>query len=152
MFISEFRPRHWTARHGEWLVGVVISGNGHRIDDHRVGSYDIGIGAICKDCYHCERTIIQTELIAKIDSWFFSTSYYLKATIWACTIDRNVWMSWAVFSIHETQLSKVFLRLRLNLKHPANLKLRKLNYLFTKHLSTPLILVPHLTHKTHKHR
>ena len=64
--LGEFRPRHWTARHGEWLAGVSIGSIGHRKVDHRVGGYDIGIGATCKDCYHCERTIIQTELIAKM--------------------------------------------------------------------------------------
>ena len=64
--LGEIRPLHWAARHGEWLAGVSIGGIRDRKVDHWVGSYDIDIRAICKDCYHCERTIIQTELIAKM--------------------------------------------------------------------------------------
>ena len=65
--LCEIRPRHWTARHVKWLAGVSIGGiRDRKVEHRRVGGYDIGIGAICKDCYHCERTIIQTELIVKM--------------------------------------------------------------------------------------
>ena len=42
---GEIRPRHWTARHGEWLAGISIGGMRGRKVEHRVGGYDIGIGA-----------------------------------------------------------------------------------------------------------
>ena len=36
--LGEIRPRHWTARHGEWLAGVSIGGIRPRIVKLSIGS------------------------------------------------------------------------------------------------------------------